>query len=120
MVEQACRPDSVRRPEHGSGVTMPYLTTDADLISRAWEQAAAKDFPLAEPVLELEQQLDYGRRAVVVHVPQSWPHGHFCHNCGHQYPCRIVLWGMRLLQARGWDLPSVIDLIEAIQAGERL
>lgn len=99
---------------------MPYLTLDVDQIGKAWEEASHREFDVSEPVLTVEEQLKYGRRAVVVHVSQSWPHGLRCHNCNHPYPCEIVLWGMALLQARGWELSDVIDLIEGVQAGGRL
>lgn len=98
---------------------MPYLTLDFDQIRLAWDKAGDTELLVSRPVLAVEEQLDYGRRAVAVHVPQMWPHGVFCHNCGHRYPCRIVLWGMALLRARGWHLADVVDLIESIQAGDR-
>lgn len=98
---------------------MPYLTLDLEQIHLAWEASRHSEHVLSEPVLAVEEQLRYGRRAVVVHVPQSWPHRIVCHNCGHAFPCRIALWGMALLRAQGWDLSGVIDLIERVQAGEQ-
>jgi hypothetical protein len=90
-----------------------YLTVDTDHVRRAWEDAghAQPDWP--EPVLALGEQLDYGRLAVTVHVPQPWPHGVVCRNCHAAYPCRIATWGMHLLQAQDWKLSDVVNLIEA-------
>lgn len=97
---------------------MPYLAIDIGQLHAAWE--AARIAPAQAGDLDPKEQLDFGRRAVAIHVPQSWPHGTYCHNCGHPYPCRIVTWGMRLLQQRDWDLPEVIDLIESVQGGDPL
>lgn len=99
---------------------MPYLTLDRALLRSAWDTACQNPLAVTGPVLAAEQQLDYGRRAAVVHVPQSWPDGARCHNCHEVYPCRIALWGMTLLRARGWDYDSVVRLIEKVQAGEPL
>lgn len=98
---------------------MPYLTIDLEQIRKAWEESAKEQLDESELIFSVEEQLDYGRRAVAIHIPQSWPHGMRCHNCNHPYPCRIILWGMTLLRARGWDLPDVIDLLESIQGGGR-
>ena len=91
---------------------MPYLAIDHEKIAAAWDMAveAGSDLP-AE--LSIAERQDFGRRAVIVHLPQSWPHGTYCFNCGGVYPCTVVLWGMRLLKANDWELADVIDLIES-------
>jgi hypothetical protein len=96
---------------------MSYLAVDFDQVRRAWEGAGLVPHDWPEPVLAVGEQLDYGRQAVTVHVPQSWPQGMICRNCRASYPCRIVRWGMRLLQAQGWELADAVDLIEATQVG---
>ena len=93
---------------------------DVAAVGVAWLRAACGGLNVTAQVLAVEQELDYGRQAVAQHVARRQPHGIFCSSCGHRYPCRIVLWGMRLLQARGWDLPGVIGLVEAVQEVERL
>ncbi|HCT80836.1 MAG TPA: hypothetical protein DGG94_13010 [Micromonosporaceae bacterium] len=95
-----------------------YLTIDIEHIRTAWEDSTLEVEALSTADLTVEEQLDYGRRAVAVHVPQSWPQGVFCRNCHARFPCGIAVWGMKLLRHRGWDLPDIVDLIEAVQAGE--
>ena len=97
---------------------MPYLSIDTEKLGAAWDEARATVLPATD--LSRDEQRDFGRRAAVVHVPQSWPHGSYCHNCGHSYPCRLAKWGMRMLQDQGWELADLVKLIEGVQAGEPL
>lgn len=99
---------------------MSYLTIDLEHITAAWDSAGLETLHTQpEPLLTPAEQQDYGRRAVAIHVPRTWPHGTFCNKCGFVFPCTVALRGMGLLRRRGWELPDVIDLIEAIQGGER-
>jgi hypothetical protein len=111
------RPAEPHSSTDGSG-TVPYLTVDIEHVRLAWEVAARAPQDWPEPVLTVSGQLDYGRKAITIHLPQAWPHGIICRNCHATYPCRIVLWGMHLMRERGWTLADAVDLIEAMQAGE--
>lgn len=98
---------------------MPFLKVDVERVRVAWEDSAVEPLEVPGPVMAVEEELGYGRKAVVIHLPQTWPHGCFCHNCGWVYPCKIASWGMKLLRARGWEVTDAIDLIEAVTSGEQ-
>ena len=99
---------------------MPYLKIEVKQVCAAWDDIAVEEPDGSEPVLAVAEQLDYGRRAVAVHVPQTRLHGVVCRNCSAVYTCRTARWGMVLLRQRGWDVADVITLMEAVQSGGRL
>lgn len=99
--------------------TMPDLTFDTNHVSAAWDHAVYEPDQYINELLPSER-LDFGRKAVVIHVPVTTPHGAICGGCHHGYPCWILLWGMGLLKHEGWHLSDLFDLMEAsAQAGER-
>jgi hypothetical protein len=54
-------------------------------------------------------------RAVCIHGPERWPHGEFCVNCHAPFPCRLHLWGRRVLKAADWRDEAITRLLTAFQ-----
>lgn len=60
------------------------------------------------------------QRAVIVHAPEDWPSGRMCRNCGYlsRFPCRLHVWGFRLLLSAGWTPTGIAELVRRAERGE--
>jgi hypothetical protein len=74
------------------------------------------DVPLEQVMAE--QNLRYGQMAVVIHQGEDWPAGRFCRNCHARFPCRLALWGARVLEAAGWTTVDVAHMLGRAKSGD--
>ncbi|MFJ6955816.1 hypothetical protein, partial [Micromonospora aurantiaca (nom. illeg.)] len=47
------------------------------------------------------EDVQFAVRAVVVHAPRAWSGGTICRNDASPHPCRLHVWGRRVLTLRG-------------------
>jgi hypothetical protein len=66
----------------------------------------------------IRQDVPYAQRAVVIHQGEDWPTGRFCRNCHARFPCRLVRWGVGVLQMAGWTSRDMARLVERAEVGE--
>jgi hypothetical protein len=77
-------------------------------------EVAAHAVVVAAPV---ERDIAIAMRLVVVHQPESWPHGQFCQNCNLHWPCRLQRWGLNVLLTAGWVEADIAKLLGRARNG---
>ncbi|MEV4522919.1 hypothetical protein AB0J77_22030 [Micromonospora tulbaghiae] len=58
------------------------------------------------------EDVQFAVRAVVVHAPRAWSGGTICRNDASPYPCRLHVWGRRVLTLRGLPSAEIDALVE--------
>ena len=57
------------------------------------------------------EELRLAVRAVLVHTAQHWPGGEYCSCDRSRFPCRLRLWGERVLLAAGWQRERIDEMV---------
>ncbi|WP_349878784.1 hypothetical protein ABIH81_02230 [Micromonospora sp. HUAS YX12] len=58
------------------------------------------------------EDVQFAVRAVVVHAPRAWSGGTICRNDASPHPCRLHVWGRRVLTLRGLPSAEIDALVE--------
>ncbi|MBU8859136.1 MULTISPECIES: hypothetical protein [unclassified Micromonospora] len=58
------------------------------------------------------EDVQFAVRAVVVHAPRVWSGGTICRNDASPHPCRLHVWGRRVLTLRGLPSAEIDALVE--------
>ncbi|KAB1901967.1 hypothetical protein F8279_26620 [Micromonospora sp. AMSO1212t] len=80
---------------------MGISRTDCDVL---------REIPM--PPYVTVEDVQFAVRAVVVHAPRAWSGGTICRNDASPHPCRLHVWGRRVLTLRGLPSTEIDALVE--------